>query len=47
MRQKKIHPDLEPFLDKDREDEIRGLEEFTEDDYAFLEEFREMTEEYR
>lgn len=46
-KQKKIHPDLEVFLDKDREDEIKDLENFTEEDYAFLDEFREMTEDYR
>ena len=39
--------DLEEFLERDREDEMHDLVEFTEEDIAFLQEMREMTEEYR
>lgn len=48
MRKIKRTPDdLEEFLDRDREDEMHDLVEFTEEDIAFLQEMREMTEEYR
>lgn len=43
---RKKDQDLEDLLEKDREDEIRGLEKFTEEDYAFLEELREMEKEF-
>ena len=46
-RQKKLPDDLEQFLERDREDEIHDLVEFTEEDIAFLQEFREMTEEFK
>ena len=44
---KRTPDDLDEFLERDREDEIRELQEFTEEDIAFLQEMREMTEEYR
>ena len=44
---KKTPDDLDEFLERDREDEMKDLVEFTEDDIAFLQEMREMTEEYR
>ena len=46
-RLKKTPDDLDQFLDRDREDEMHDLVEFTEEDIAFLQEMREMTEEYR
>lgn len=46
MRKIKRAPDdLDELLQRDREDEIQ-VEEFTEEDYAFLEELREMMEEF-
>ena len=39
--------DLEQFLDRDREDEMHDLVEFTEEDIAFIQEMREMTEDFR
>ncbi len=44
---KKTPDDLDQFLERDREDEMHDLVEFTEEDIAFLQEMREMTEEYR
>ncbi len=44
---KKTPDDLDEFLERDREDEMKDLVEFTEEDVAFLKEFREMTEEFR
>ena len=44
---KKTPDDLDEFLERDREDEMHDLVEFTEEDIAFLQETREMTEEYR
>lgn len=38
---KRTPDDLDELLQRDREDEI-PVEEFTEEDYAFLEELREM-----
>ena len=42
---KRTPDDLDELLQRDREDEI-PVEEFTEEDYAFLEELREMMEEF-
>ena len=39
--------DLDELLQRDREDEMHDLEEFTVEDIAFLQEMREMAEEYR
>jgi hypothetical protein len=44
---KKNPDDLDEFLERDREDEMHDLVKFTEEDIAFLQEMREMTEEYR
>lgn len=45
---RRIHEDLEPFLERDREDEIRELvEEFTEEDFAFMDELNELTREFQ
>lgn len=44
---KRTPDDLDEFLERDREDEMHDLVEFTEEDIAFLQEMREMTEEYR
>ena len=38
--------DLDVLLERDRRDEIRDLQEFTEEDLAFLQELREMMEEF-
>ena len=38
--------DLDEFLERDREDEMRDLVEFTEEDIAFLQEMRDMTEDF-
>ena len=38
--------DLDELLERDRRDEIRDLQEFTEEDLAFLQELREMMEEF-
>lgn len=46
-RLKKTPDDLDQFLDRDREDEMHDLVEFTEDDIAFIREMREMTEDFR
>lgn len=46
-RLKKTPDDLDQFLDRDREDEMHDLVEFTEEDIAFLQEMREMTEDFR
>lgn len=43
---KKTPDDLDEFLERDREDEMHDLVEFTEEDIAFLQEFREMTKDY-
>lgn len=46
MRKIKRTPDdLDELLQRDREDEIY-VEEFTEEDYAFLEELREMEKDF-
>ena len=37
---------LDALLERDRRDEIRDLQEFTEEDLAFLQELREMMEEF-
>ena len=44
---KKTPDDLDEFLERDRDDEMRDLVEFTEDDIAFIQEMRDMTEEFR
>ena len=44
---KRTPDDLDEFLERDREDEMHDLVDFTEEDIAFLQEMREMTEEYR
>ena len=46
-KRKRTPDDLEEFLEQDRRDEISDLVEFTEEDVAFLKEFREMTEEFK
>lgn len=47
MRKIKRTPDdLDQFLERDREDEMHDLVEFTEEDYAFLEELREMEKDF-
>lgn len=38
--------DLDELLERDRRDEIMDLQEFTEEDLAFLQELREMMEEF-
>ena len=38
--------DLDELLERVRRDEIRDLQEFTEEDLAFLQELREMMEEF-
>lgn len=43
---KRTPDDLDEFLEIDREDEMHDLVEFTEDDIAFLQEMREMTEDF-
>lgn len=43
----KTPDDLDALLERDREDEMRDLVEFTEEDIAFVQEFREMTEEFK
>ena len=43
---KRTPDDLDELLQRDREDEIRDLQEFTEEDLAFLQELREMMEEF-
>lgn len=43
---KRTPDDLDEFLERDREDEMKDLVEFTEDDIAFLQEFREMTKDF-
>lgn len=43
---KRTPDDLVEFLERDREDEMHDLVEFTEDDIAFLQEMREMTEDF-
>lgn len=48
MRKIKRTPDdLDEFLERDREDEMHDLVDFTEDDIAFIREMREMTEEFK
>lgn len=44
---KRTPDDLDEFLERDREDEMHDLVEFTEDDIAFIREMREMTEEFK
>ena len=46
-RLKKTPDDLDQFLDRDREDEMHDLVEFTEENIAFIQEMREMTEDFR
>ena len=43
---KKTPDDLDEFLERDREDEMHDIVEFTEEDIAFLQEFREMTKDF-
>lgn len=43
---KKTPYDLDEFLERDREDEMNDLVEFTEEDIAFLQEMRDMTEDF-
>lgn len=43
---KKTPYDLDEFLEGDREDEMNDLVEFTEEDIAFLQEMRDMTEDF-
>lgn len=43
---KRTPDDLDELLERDRRDEIRDLQEFTEEDLAFLQELREMMEEF-
>ena len=38
--------DLDELMERDRRDEIRDLQEFTEEDLAFLEELREMEQDF-
>lgn len=44
---KKTPDDLDEFLDRDREDEMKDLVEFTEEDIAFIQEMRDMTEDFK
>ena len=37
---------LDELMERDRRDEIRDMQEFTEEDLAFLQELREMMEEF-
>lgn len=47
MRKIKRTPDdLDELLQRDREDEMQDLVEFTEEDIAFLQEMRDMTEDF-
>lgn len=46
MDRKKIHEDLEGFLEEDRECEIPGFEKFSDEDIAFLNELIELTAEF-
>lgn len=40
--------DLDYLLEQDREDEVRPfVEQFTEDDFAFLEEMQELAREFQ
>ena len=43
---KKTPDDLDELLERDREDEMYDLVEFTEEDIAFLQEMRDMTEDF-
>lgn len=43
---KRTPDDLDELLQRDREDEMHDLVEFTEEDYAFLEELREMEKDF-
>lgn len=43
---KKTPDDLDEFLERDREDEMKDLVEFTEDDIAFIREYQEMTKDF-
>ena len=43
---KKTPDDLDVFLERDRVDEMHDLVEFTEEDIAFLQEMRDMTEDF-
>lgn len=44
---KKTPDDLDEFLERDREDEMKDLVEFTEEDIAFIQEMRDMTEDFK
>ena len=47
MRKIKRTPDdLDELLQRDWEDEMHDLVEFTEEDIAFLQEMRDMTEDF-
>lgn len=40
--------DMDQFLERDREDEMKDLvEQFTEEDYAFLEEMNDLIREFQ
>lgn len=43
---KRTPDDLDELLQRDREDEMHDLVEFTEEDYAFLDELREMEKDF-
>lgn len=45
-KQKKTPDDLDEFLERDREDEMKDLVEFTEEDIAFIREYQEMTKDF-
>ena len=38
--------DLDELMERDRRDEIRDLQEFTEEELAFLEELRDMEQDF-
>ena len=46
-KRKKTPDDLDQFLERDREDEMKDLVEFTEEDIAFIQEMRDMTEDFK
>ena len=43
---KRTPDDLDALLERDRRDEIRDMQEFTEEALAFLQELRELMEEF-
>lgn len=44
---KKVEYDQDGYPVNDREDGVLGLEKFTEEDFAFLEELNELTREFQ